>query len=61
MCVCVGGGGGGREGGKRISRTGTKLINVVGMIHHASCAEDTRAECQTYGLIEIGKTLNKSR
>ena len=39
-----------------ISRTGTKIINV-GMIRHASC-KDTREECQTHRLTEIGATFN---
>ena len=33
-----------------------QIINV-GMIRHASC-EDTKEDCQTYGLTEIGMTFN---
>ena len=33
-----------------------QIINV-GMIHHASC-KDTRVECQTHRLTEIGSTFN---
>ena len=46
VCVCVGGGGGGAYLKNR-----DQIINV-GLIRHASC-EDTRAECETYGLTEI--------
>ena len=32
------------------------MDSCVGMIRHAS-SKDTRAECPTYGLVEIGTTL----
>ena len=49
----MGMGGGGGMGAYLKNRD--QIINI-GMIRHGSC-EDTRAECQTYGLTEIRTTF----
>ena len=53
VCVCVGGW---AEGGVAYFENRDQTIND-GMIRHARC-EDTRAECQTYGLkLKLGRLL----
>ena len=52
MCVCVSSGGGGGH-----PKNWDTLFNT-GIIRCASSAEDTRAECPTYGITENGTRLN---